>query len=641
MLRRDRLLLMSVADPPTRGAAPLAGLLACQTPFLFFTGKGGVGKTSIAAATAVALAEDGARVLIVSTDPASNLDEVLGVHAGTSATPVPVPGVAGLTARNIDPDAAAAAYRERVVGPYRALLPAAVVAKMEEELSGSCTVEIAAFNEFVALLADPTVADAYDRIVFDTAPTGHTLRLLTLPGAWTGFLQSNRAGVTCIGPISVLGQTRDRYADAVAALRNPARTTLVLVTRPDVAALGEAARAAGELSALGVVSPRLVINGVLGATDTTDAVAQAWQGRARAALAGMPPVLAAIEGVDTIPLLPAAPVGLDGLHLLLRPETAGFRESRDQGPASRLRSGLGDLVQELEAAGPGVVMTMGKGGVGKTTVAAAIAVALAGRGHPVTLTTTDPAAHVADALPDPPRNLTVTRIDPAAETASYMRSVLASAGKDLDEQAYALLEEDLRSPCTVEVAVFQAFARTVAAAIDRYVVIDTAPTGHTVLLLELLAQLHPPTGGAVGGPVRSGGQAARHAHGRRAHPHPAGDRARGNPRPRGGQASGRSRPCRHRSFRMGRQREPRRDDHHRPGAAGPGSPGTPLGQRGRPPLRPSAGHPRLVVTAPRRRREPGCPDSADGLTIRCDREPPPRGRRRVPRPFKTASRRSG
>ena len=484
MLRRDRLLLMSVADPPTRGAAPLAGLLACQTPFLFFTGKGGVGKTSIAAATAVALAEDGARVLIVSTDPASNLDEVLGVHAGTSATPVPVPGVAGLTARNIDPDAAAAAYRERVVGPYRALLPAAVVAKMEEELSGSCTVEIAAFNEFVALLADPTVADAYDRIVFDTAPTGHTLRLLTLPGAWTGFLQSNRAGVTCIGPISVLGQTRDRYADAVAALRNPARTTLVLVTRPDVAALGEAARAAGELSALGVVSPRLVINGVLGATDTTDAVAQAWQGRARAALAGMPPVLAAIEGVDTIPLLPAAPVGLDGLHLLLRPETAGFRESRDQGPASRLRSGLGDLVQELEAAGPGVVMTMGKGGVGKTTVAAAIAVALAGRGHPVTLTTTDPAAHVADALPDPPRNLTVTRIDPAAETASYMRSVLASAGKDLDEQAYALLEEDLRSPCTVEVAVFQAFARTVAAAIDRYVVIDTAPTGHTVLLLD-------------------------------------------------------------------------------------------------------------------------------------------------------------
>ena len=385
MLRRDRLLLMSVADPPTRGAAPLAGLLACQTPFLFFTGKGGVGKTSIAAATAVALAEDGARVLIVSTDPASNLDEVLGVHAGTSATPVPVPGVAGLTARNIDPDAAAAAYRERVVGPYRALLPAAVVAKMEEELSGSCTVEIAAFNEFVALLADPTVADAYDRIVFDTAPTGHTLRLLTLPGAWTGFLQSNRAGVTCIGPISVLGQTRDRYADAVAALRNPARTTLVLVTRPDVAALGEAARAAGELSALGVVSPRLVINGVLGATDTTDAVAQAWQGRARAALAGMPPVLAAIEGVDTIPLLPAAPVGLDGLHLLLRPETAGFRESCDQGPASRLRSGLGDLVQELEAAGPGVVMTMGKGGVGKTTVAAAIAVALAGRGHPVTL----------------------------------------------------------------------------------------------------------------------------------------------------------------------------------------------------------------------------------------------------------------
>jgi arsenite-transporting ATPase len=475
---------MSIADPLTRSAAPLAGLLACPTPFLFFTGKGGVGKTSIAAATAVALAEDGARVLIVSTDPASNLDEVLGVHAGTSTTPVPVPGVAGLVARNIDPDAAAAAYRERVVGPYRALLPAGVVAKMEEELSGSCTVEIAAFNEFVALLADPRVADDYDRIVFDTAPTGHTLRLLTLPGAWTGFLQSNKAGVTCIGPISALGQTRDRYADAVAALRDPARTTLVLVTRPDVAALSEAARAAGELSALGVVSPRLVINGVLGATDPTDGVAQAWQRRAQAALSGMPPVLAAITGVDNVPLLPAAPVGLEGLHLLLQPESAGLRRCSGEQAAPRLQSGLSGLVEQIEAGGPGVVMTMGKGGVGKTTVAAAIAVALAARGHQVTLTTTDPAAHVAAALPDPPRNLNVTRIDPAAETASYTKGVLATAGKDLDAEAYALLEEDLRSPCTEEVAVFQAFARTVAAAVDRYVVIDTAPTGHTVLLLD-------------------------------------------------------------------------------------------------------------------------------------------------------------
>jgi arsenite-transporting ATPase len=475
---------MSIADPLMRSASPLAGLLACPTPFLFFTGKGGVGKTSIAAATAVALAEGGARVLIVSTDPASNLDEVLAVDAGTSPTPVPVPGVAGLVARNIDPEAAAAAYRERVVGPYRALLPAGVVAKMEEELSGSCTVEIAAFNEFVALLADPKVAGDYDRIVFDTAPTGHTLRLLTLPGAWTGFLQANKAGITCIGPISALGQAQDRYADAVAALRDPNRTTLVLVTRPDVAALSEAARAADELSALGVVSPRLVINGVLAATDSTDGVAQAWQRRAQAALSGMPPVLAAITGVDTVPLLPAAPVGLDGLNLLLHPEVAGLRGSPAEQPTPRLQSGLGELVQQIEAGGPGVVMTMGKGGVGKTTVAAAIAVALAARGHHVTLTTTDPAAHVADALPDPPRNLTVTRIDPAAETASYTKGVLATAGKDLDAEAYALLEEDLRSPCTEEVAVFQAFARTVAAAADRYVVIDTAPTGHTLLLLD-------------------------------------------------------------------------------------------------------------------------------------------------------------
>jgi arsenite-transporting ATPase len=477
--------MTSTAEAVLPRSGPLSGLLTDATPFLFFTGKGGVGKTSVAAATALALAEGGARVLIVSTDPASNLDEVLAVDAGSSPVPVAVPGVPGLAAVNIDPEAAAAAYRERVVGPYRGVLPRGAIAQMEEELSGSCTVEIAAFNEFVALLADPVVASAYDHVIFDTAPTGHTLRLLTLPGAWTGFLETNKSGVTCIGPISALGQAQHSYGDAVAALRDGDQTTLVLVARPEAAALDEAARTAGELVALGMTHQRLVLNGVFTAADAGDEVAAAWQGRVGQALAGMPSGLRAVAAIDTVPLLPVAPVGLDGLHLLLHPElpSAG---SAVIAPSPRVdgQRGLTSLVEEIEAAGPGVVMTMGKGGVGKTTVAAAVAVALAQRGHEVTLTTTDPAAHVAGVLPDPPDNLTVTRIDPAAETAAYTRAVLADAGSELDASGYALLEEDLRSPCTEEVAVFYAFARTVAQGRDRYVVIDTAPTGHTVLLMD-------------------------------------------------------------------------------------------------------------------------------------------------------------
>ena len=472
----------------------LPGVLAAPTPFLFFTGKGGVGKTSCAAAAAVALADAGARVLIVSTDPASNLAEVFAMTSTSSTAPEPVPGVDGLDVLAIDPVEAAAQYRERVIGPYRAALPASAIASIEEELSGSCTVEVAAFNEFVALLTDPEVTETYDHVVFDTAPTGHTLRLLALPAAWTGFLETNTSGVTCVGPVSALGQAQESYADSLAALRDPALTTVVLVARPEASSLAEAARASRELADLGMTAQRVVLNGALPEPTSTDPVALAWYEREQTALAELPPELRGTDSTDVVPLLADAPVGIAALRTPMAP-------GRAAPPEAPLATGtLARLVEDIAAGGPGIVMTMGKGGVGKTTVAAAIALALSDRGLPVTLTTTDPAAHVQDILPDAPTNLVVTRIDPALETEQHCARVLGEAGRTLDAEAMALLAEDLRSPCTEEVAVFHAFARTVAGARDRYVVIDTAPTGHTLLLLQSSQSFAAQsTAGAAGG----------------------------------------------------------------------------------------------------------------------------------------------
>lgn len=473
----------------------LAGIVEHATPFLFFTGKGGVGKTSCASTTAVALADAGRRVLIVSTDPASNLPEVLGV-TGDDDRPVAVPDVPGLVMLDLDPTAAASRYRDTVVGPYRGLLPPEAVAQIEEELSGPCTVEVAAFNEFVRLLVDDELVGGYDHVVFDTAPTGHTLRLLSLPAAWDGFLESNTGGITCVGPVSALGQTQESYADGLDALRDGSRTTVVLVARPDDASLTEASRASGELTDLGMLNQRLVVNGVLGDPDD-DALAQARSDHELAALAAMPELLRRVWSGDEMPLLARAPLGVDALRAAAQP-CADEAETPSLPPEPPSTSRLVDLVDAVAAAGPGIVMTMGKGGVGKTTVAAAIALALAERGLPVTLTTTDPAAHVELVLQDPPANLHVTRIDPSLETTAYTAQVMDEAGSQLDPAARDLLEEDLRSPCTEEVAVFHAFARAVAQAEHRWVVIDTAPTGHTLLLLQsshsFVAQEHTRSG---------------------------------------------------------------------------------------------------------------------------------------------------
>lgn len=457
------------------------------TRFVFFTGKGGVGKTSLSCATALKLAEAGRRVLLVSTDPASNLDEVLGTRLGE--TPTAVPGVTGLEAMNIQPAQAAAAYRERVVAPLRGLLPDSVLRSLEEQLSGSCTVEIAAFDEFAGLIGQPASTRAYDHVIFDTAPTGHTLRLMSLAKAWDQFLATNSSGNSCLGPLAGLEKQRAVYEATVRILADAQATTLVLVSRPQRSALREAERTSRELRTLGVTQQWLVLNGVFDAAGAEDPVARAMRQRDAEAMAGAVAFLQSLP-VFSVPLRPVNILGLAGLRVLLDGDSgAAAAEPAPDWTPPALRS-LADLVDDFERQGHGVIMTMGKGGVGKTTVAAALAVQLAQRGHAVHLSTTDPAAHVAETLDGQLPGLTLSRIDPAAETAAYRDLVMREQGAQMDASGRALLEEDLRSPCTEEIAVFRAFAREVDQGSRGFVVLDTAPTGHTLLLLDASEAYH-------------------------------------------------------------------------------------------------------------------------------------------------------
>lgn len=476
-------------------------LLEDAPRFLFFTGKGGVGKTSVACAAAVALADAGRHVLLVSTDPASNIGEVFGATIGNVVTAIA--SVPRLSALEIDPEQAAEAYRQRILSPLRHAMPDSELEGVRESLSGSCTTEIASFDQFTDLLLDGGEAAGFDHVVFDTAPTGHTIRLLQLPGSWSEFLTAG-GDASCLGPLSGLERHTATYANAVDVLTDPDRTRLVLVTRAQRSSLAELERTFGELGEIGMTGGYVVVNGVLPADAGDEPLASMVRRREAEAIAALPPRIAALPR-DVIDLQAENIVGVDAVRALFAGEgrrSAG-RASRMGGTAPQpppQYPPLSSLVDEIERDGHGLVLCMGKGGVGKTTIAAAIAVRLADRGHSVLLTTTDPAAHLTRTMDGGTMpNLAVERIDPDAAVRAYRERVMATKGKALDDDGRAALAEDLMSPCNDEVAVFHEFSRAISEARRRFVVVDTAPTGHTLLLLDATGSYHREIARQMGG----------------------------------------------------------------------------------------------------------------------------------------------
>lgn len=447
-----------------------------RTKYIFFTGKGGVGKTSAACASAVALADSGKSVMLISTDPASNLQDVFSMELDNKG--VSIPGVPNLIVANLDPVTAAAEYRESVIAPYRGKLPDSVIANMEEQLSGSCTIEIAAFNEFSGFITDPEIQKKYDHIIFDTAPTGHTLRMLQLPSAWSDFIGESTHGASCLGQLAGLESKKAVYKQAVDTLSDSTMTTLILVTRPESSSIKEAERASAELSHIGIGNQIMLINGIL--TSHNDSISDSLYNKQQDAIKNIPDSLKKLESY-MIPLRAYNVSGIENVRALLNKEYSAVSEEKLENNNPKRLSDLIDFLAERKKK---VIFTMGKGGVGKTTIAAAIALGLSRKGLKVHLTTTDPAAHLKYVLDDC-KNIAMSRIDEKAELKKYQSEVLEKAKESgMTESDLAYIEEDLRSPCTQEIAVFRAFAEIVEKADDEIVIIDTAPTGHTLLLLE-------------------------------------------------------------------------------------------------------------------------------------------------------------
>ena len=455
-----------------------------KTKYVFFTGKGGVGKTSIACATAVNLADNNKKVLLVSTDPASNLQDVFSIPLSNKETKIKE--VPNLCIVNLNPEEAAYEYKESVIAPFRGKLPENVIANMEEQLSGSCTIEIAAFNEFSDYITNEEKRKNYDYIIFDTAPTGHTLRMLALPSAWNTFIDENTTGASCLGQLSGLTDRKKIYEDAVETLKNASKTTLYFVSRPEESPLQEVERSAKELLAINIQSQQLIINGVLPEYDNTDKITEQIYQRQQTALNNRSEMLLEMN-TYIVPLRSYNMTGIDNIRAMLSSDKGAVVV--DAKINSKDFNGIDDIIDDLYQTGKRVIFTMGKGGVGKTTIAGEIARGLARKGLKIHLTTTDPANHLSF-IETKTDGITVSHIDEKKVLADYQKKVLDKARETMGNADLSYIEEDLRSPCTQEIAVFNSFATIVAKADDEVIVIDTAPTGHTLLLLDSTQSHH-------------------------------------------------------------------------------------------------------------------------------------------------------
>jgi arsenite/tail-anchored protein-transporting ATPase len=473
-----------------------------STRFIFFSGKGGVGKTSMACATAVRYSDQGKRTLIVTADPASNLADVFEQPIGHHITPIA--GARHLWAMEIDPDRATEEYKDRALAPLRAAFPPQIVQVMEEQMSGPCTAEVAAFDRFTDFFDVPTAgSEPFEVVIFDTAPTGHTLRLLELPFEWAHTIDVAGAGSgqTCIGPTAAIQDAKVKYERAIAIMRDPNQTTFVFVLHPEAIALNETHRAINELRKLEIHTHELIVNGIIPPAETDNPLFAA-----RAKMQAR--YLQQIEDEFSLParrmfLLPGEIKGLNGLR-----DVAGmFFNGRDSSAASastptqsepRSRYTLSPEV------GPRIVPNghrrtlffTGKGGVGKTVASCLTAVWLGRHGYRTLLLTTDPAAHLGDVLGEPVgdevapvtgmSNLWAAKIDPKAAADAYKARLLDDARRrGRPPEALKVMAEELDSPCTEEMAAFDRFIDFASQTQWEVIVFDTAPTGHTLRLLEL------------------------------------------------------------------------------------------------------------------------------------------------------------
>jgi arsenite-transporting ATPase len=446
------------------------------TKYLFFTGKGGTGKTSTACSIAINLADKGKKVFLVSTDPASNLQDVFDTELTNK--PRKIEGIPNLKVANLDPIASANEYKNSIVAPYIGILPDSAIKNMEEQLSGSCTVEIASFNEFSHIITDKKVSDEYDYIIFDTAPTGHTLRMLMLPSAWSKFIDTNKFGASCLGQLSGLGDKKETYHNAMDMLKDKDKTTLILITRPEETPLKEAARSSNELKQIGLNNQVLVINGIL--TDYDDAISTSIYTKQMAALNNIPLELKMVK-TYMLPLRGYNIVGIENIRNFINKDDYIVNNEKLNNTEVK---GLRDVIDDIDRNNKKVIFTMGKGGTGKTTIASAIALELSDRGKNVILATTDPADHLKYVISEK-LNLKIVKINEQEELEKHKSEVIDKAIENgISNEDLEYIKEDLRSPCTQEIAVFKAFAKIVDKAENNIVVIDTAPTGHTLLLLD-------------------------------------------------------------------------------------------------------------------------------------------------------------